>query len=190
MFKKYTILTLPGKNSSTIQVFNVIQKDILRWISIVLLVIIPYATYAFVLSLAFTSTPTKEAFMQGVIILSQPLVFIGVVVAAVLIARQSIFDTWTWVLCAILVIFYALPRSMSFAMLLLLNSPLPALVAMVGILAIYRIVEYFYAKRIIKLESIEMTKGAIASYISIALLCFMTTSPVVFEVVYPVLIAG
>lgn len=75
-------------------------------------------------------------------------------------------------------------------MLFLLNSPLSALVAMVGILSVYRIVEYVYAKRIVKLEGIEMTKGAIASYIAITILCFMATSPVVFEIVYPALIAG
>ncbi len=184
MFKKYTILSLPGKNSHTITFSDALKKDVVRWAAIVLLVMIPYVAYAFVLSLAYVTQPSFEAFQKGLSILMSPMLQTAIVLAAVLWARWVFFDVYTWVLVAILTIFYTTHASFSATMLILPNSPFTALVAMIGFLAIFRIVEYQHMRRIIKVEYATMTNGAYVVYGATAVICLLATSSIAFELFY------
>ena len=184
MFKKYPLLSLPQKNTTNITASDALKKDVLRWAMIVLLIMTPYTIYAFILSLAYTTEPSVEAFQKGLYILMNPMLHASIVLAAVLWARWAFFSLYTWMLAVILATFYSPTAPFSAMSLVLPNSPLAALVAMIGFLSVFRIVEYEHMRRAIKVDYATMSRGAYATYSAAAAMCLLATSSIAFELCY------
>ena len=93
-----------------------------------------------------------------------PFLMWGLLPLGCIIARRAYREVYTWVLAVFIVIFFAHPAWYSLSVQLFPNSVLPAMTAMVGVLALGRLFEYGYAHFGAKL-AIKMSGEALATYL-------------------------
>ena len=109
--------------------------------------------------------------------------YYALIALAVLLARRS-RDAQTWVLIVILAIFFVGQGSMNFSIAILPNSILYAMVAMIGLLAFSRIVEYIHLKYIVKLDEPRLTCPAYVAYVFIVISTLLANSSIFYSLLH------
>ncbi len=168
----YNLLAIAqGNRTKHIGVRLVLKYDILPWFvsaGIALLLFIGVAV------LAHGANPqmTSDDVVANVYSWARPFYY-ALIVLAVFLARRS-RDIWTWVLAGILIIFFVPQVFTNLAVAIFPNSILQAMVAMLGFLAVGRVVEYIHMRYIVGLTEPTLSVAALVSYgilISGALVC-------------------
>lgn len=113
---------------------------------------------------------------------ARPLYY-ALIVLAVFSARRS-KNVWTWTISIFLIIFFIPQNGNNIANALMPNGILQPLIAMLGILAAGRIVEYVRMRHIIQLSEPILSVVAVLAYGVIVLLSLLMLMPAFFEVVW------
>jgi len=178
------LLTLPSRNSKVIKAQNALKKDVTPWLLIGALLVAIYAAMGLVIA---TSLSAEIHYEDGVGILYQRTIpAVALIVFGCLLARQRPQDIWTWALMAIVILIYIPQGNFNMSMYIFPNSVLQPTVAMVGLLATGRIVEYLHAKYVVNYNEIEMSKGAWSIYLITIVASYTMNSSFVFEIVYAI----
>ena len=100
----------------------------------------------------------------------------GLILLGTIIARRSYRNLTTIAIGIGLVIFFAYP-GFSIATNIFPHSILPAMVALIGVLAAERLLTYFYTRLIAKLDTV-MSIGALCLYLLLFIACCVLLFPI------------
>lgn len=133
--------------------------DILPWGLAAVFITLLY--FGIVLIAAEVINTQDNAFEIAAATASQQILLIySLIIIACMIARRAIKDIPTWILAFTLIILFAPPLYGNYAAQIFPNSVLPAMVAMISILAIWRLIEFIYTRYVAKLDEYRMSASA------------------------------
>ncbi len=171
------LLSLSNKDE-IISPIAVLRVDIMPWVACGAIAVGLYALVALLIS-GVSNSPHAFQFAAATLY-QQPMVSYVLVALACFSARRS-KQAWTWVVTGLLIIFSIPQGNETLAIHLFPNSILPAMIAMTGWLAIGRITEYIYIKRILKLANLTMTSYSISIYGMFAAIACVMNSSVIYD---------
>ncbi len=152
-----------NNKTDTISFTHVLRHDLLWW-----LIGAGVSTLLFtgVLAITASARPDIDTMDVGSILSTtgRPFYY-ALIVGGVLLARRS-FSVWTWALVGILVFGFMSPSSFSFSAVWMPHSILYTMVAMTGLLAVGRVVEYLYMRYIIRLGEPHLSVGGWTAYLA------------------------
>lgn len=178
----HNLLTFSVTNKQRISAWAVIKSDILWWLTGAGVALALYLGVAAMLGDVRPDIDNVD--ISGQLYIWARYFYWALVVVAVLIARRS-KGAWTWVLSAILIIAFVTFQRPTFAVVLLPNSILPAVTAMLGLLAIGRIVEYLVMRYSTKLKEPTLGVGALIVYMTVILIAVGFNSQFIYELFSP-----
>lgn len=118
--------------------------------------------------------------VSGIFFISARPFYYALVVIAVLLARRSL-SLWSWVLSVILAVGFMSPSSFSLSTVLMPNSVLYTVIAMIGLLAAGRLVEYVYARYIRKSDGPRLSIGGWMVYVALCISAALVNSPTFYD---------
>lgn len=132
-----------GNAEDRITLGAVLKADVVPWLVSVTVVFLVYLGISTVIASVNPNLPRSDS---DAILYSRAFVlFVVLLVVACFMARWS-RDKWTWVLAVLTVLYFLVKTNSSIAMAAFPNSILPALLAMITLLAMGRIVEYIVVR--------------------------------------------
>lgn len=134
------------------------KKDLIPWVASAGLALLIFSGVSGLVSSANPILNEGDA-IANLYTWARPLYF-ALVVAVVFLARHS-KDVWTWVLAVLLIIFFIPQGATNIANALMPNSILQALIAMIGLLAAGRVVEYIQMRYMTGLREPALTYPAL-----------------------------
>ena len=172
-------LTIAQNNKTdTIGLGLVLKHDFLWWIlgagaSMLL--------FAGVFALTASVRPDMDTMDVGSILFTtgRPFYY-ALVVIGVLLARRS-FNAWTWILIGILVFGFMDQSSFSFSVVWMPHSILYTMIAMIGLLALGRIIEYLHMHYIVKLDEPRLSVGGWFVYMTLIIAATLLNSSVFYD---------
>lgn len=151
----------PVHKNQKIILSTILKNDIIPWLLSSLLAL---GIFYGVVSLVNSASPDIGIIDSSAYLFSYASVFYyALIVGMCLLARRS-KDIWTWILSGVLIIFFVFPHSWTIANVLLPNSIFPAISAMIGFLALGKIIEYIHFKYIMKLKEPKLSILSLAVY--------------------------
>lgn len=165
MAQNYLAIALNSR-TNRIGLRPVVRFDIAPWVASAILSLLLFVGVSALVTSANPNLNEGDA-VANLYTWARPFYF-ALVVLAVLSARRS-KDVWTWVLSVILIVFFIPQGATTIANMLLPNSILPALTAMVGFLAAGRIIEYVHMRYMTKLSEPTLSFGALTGYVLLIL---------------------
>lgn len=157
-----SFLTVARDNKTQhITLWLVMKNDIMPWFASAGLALLLFAGVSALVGSIRPDMDSADA-TASLYIWARPFYF-ALIVLACFLARRSL-DMRTWILSAILIIFFIPQTTINLAVAILPNSILQALIAMIGFLALERIIEYIRMRHIIKLEDPTVSTGALIGY--------------------------
>jgi hypothetical protein len=128
-----------GNEADRITLGVVLKTDILPWLtSTVIALLLCLGVGAMVASMN-PNLPRADA--DAILYQRAFVFFVAMLVAACFMARRS-RDKWTWLLATLTVLYFILGNNISIITAVYPNSILPALLAMIAMLAAGRLIEY------------------------------------------------
>lgn len=145
-----------------INLWLVIKHDFMPWFISACIALLIFAGISAVVSSANANVSDEDA--VAVLYSRAQLLYFALVAFDVFAARRS-KSVWTWILSAILIVFFIPQHVTNIANAIVPNSIFQALVAMLGFLAVERLIEYVQMRYIIKLEKPTLSSGALVGYV-------------------------
>lgn len=176
-----SLLTLRAHESMTINLRAVLYKDILPWVGASLLVVLLNIGMVALIGGTLSSTDAFNFSKASAYLYQQTFPLYILTLLGCFLARRS-RSTWTWVAAGLIIILFAPQTHMTFAISLFPNSTLPMMIAMIGILAAGRLVEYLNIKYNIQLKELTLTTGSLAAYLSVIVIAIFMSSASIFKI--------
>lgn len=169
-----TLLAICDKKDEIVHIQSVLQYDILPWLGSSVLISVIYYGISAIISETISNEHAIDIalatlYQQAIVVYL--LIFCG----CFLSVREASLKTW--LLLGILVLLVTPQSYSTLANNLFPNSVTPCLIAMMGILSIYRLAEFIRTRFCMKLQ-IGMTKLSIYTYVGFAILAVVCQFPV------------
>ena len=161
MARTFSSLIDPKKDTITFK--NALTADVLPWLFGAGFSLLLYVAVIFLIKDAVTDQANPFEFAAAAAS-NQIYLLAGLILLGTIIARRSYRNVTTIAIGIGLVIFFAQPRNFSIAMNLFPNSILPAMVALIGVLAAGRLITFFYTRFVAKLDTVTMSASALVLY--------------------------
>ncbi|NCU37983.1 hypothetical protein EOL96_02920 [Candidatus Saccharibacteria bacterium] len=176
------ILALAERNETTISAWRIIKSDIFPWVASAGFSLLFYLGVEAMLRDA--NPNIDDEYIGGALYTWGRYFLWALLMLAVFASRRS-KDIWTWVLSAIL-IFVFLPQygGMNLAISILPNSILYPLLAMLGLLATGRLVEYLRIRYLMGIKEPRLSIGATTVYIIMIAITVLSCSSIVYDLVF------
>lgn len=172
-------LVLPHEEpAEKIGLKQALEKDILPWLIAGGFVLAFYLLI--VAAIAGVAPQGKNSFELASGALYQQLGVAPFFVLVASFAARRKKDTWMWTTALLLVLFVMPQHGASWATTLLPNTILSSVVALAGLLAIGRIVEHIYKRRLFSDDEKELTIPAWLAYIATIIVSGYMTIPLVY----------
>lgn len=174
-----TFLSLANSNDTPrITLSMVAKNDIIPWFMSAGLASLLFIGVSLLISSAQPDMNNADA-TANLYALAQPFYFALIVLACLLSRRSK--DLRTWILIGVVIVFFVPQFAVNFAISILPNSILQAMVAMIGLLAGERIIEYIHIRYIIKLDQLTFSTPALVSYGVLIAGAIFLLSPFIYE---------
>jgi len=178
-----SFLTFDSNEKKLITVWSILKADIFPWILSAGFTLLLFA--GVVLLIGSANPKHNSDFIEASAALytfGAPFYY-ALVVLACLLARRS-RDVGTWILVGVLIIFFVPQTEVNLAVAILPNSVLAAITAMIGFLALGRIVEYLRMRYVIKLDKPQLSVGAFVLYCLLVLGSTFLNSSFLFKLLW------
>lgn len=171
-----SLLGLTRKPSANIEWLSVMRGDIIPWVLSGAMMTLIYVAIVYIVVAASHDSVT---FTEAAVNLPS-YSFLTLAILGCVLARRS-KGAWTWILAAVLFLFFTKSTHMTFAAYLLPNGILPMMFAMLGLLAVGRIVEYLHMRYVIELDEPRLTTGGWVSYLLLVVVAIVMNSALIFD---------
>lgn len=173
-------MTFTVDKNKQIHCWTVLKRDVVAWLAAASVSLLLFLGTAALLGGA--DPDMDSVVINGYLSMVQPFMY-GLIVLAVLLARRSL-DKWTWIFAVILILFFTGPGlGFSFAQQLVPSSIVPAMIAMIGLLALSRIVEYGRLRYVIELREPRLTKSALITYVLLVVAAILLNSSLFYDLI-------
>lgn len=180
-----SLLAIAQNNKTErIGLWLVMKSDILPWLASIGVVGLLFLGVSALVG-SFNPSMTSDDVVANLYSRAAPFYY-ALIVLAVFMSRRS-RDKWTWLLAAVLIIFFVSQVSINFAVHLWPNSIARALIAMVGFLAFGRLVEYLHMRYVVNLDVPSLSFFATMAYVLLVGAAMFLNSSIVFEQLMPYL---
>ncbi len=167
-----------NNRTDKIGLYLVAKYDFLPWLASIGMVLLLFIGVSTLVGSANPNMTDDDA-IANLYTWARPLYY-ALVVLAVFAARRS-RDIWTWAMAIALIIFFVPQYSTNIATVLFPNSIFQAMIALIGFLAIERLIEYIQMRYIVKLETPILSMGALVGYIALICCVLFLEVPLFFE---------
>lgn len=161
MARSFSSLIDPKEDRITFR--SVITADVIPWLLSTGAVVLLYLGVVLMAQEAIASQDNSFEIATATAS-SQLFLMAGLILLGVIMARRSYRDVTTWAIGIGLILFFARPSWHSLASQIFLNSILPAMVALIGVLAAGRIITFLYTRYVAKLDTVKMDINAFVTY--------------------------
>lgn len=166
MARNFLTLALENK-TQCIGFWVIIKNDILPWFASAGFALLLFLG---VLALVSSAQPNMSDIDASANLYTWALPFYYALIALVMFLARRTRDMWTWIFIVVLALFFVNQSTASLSTVILPSSILYAMVAMLGLLAFGRIVEYIYLRHTVKLSEPHLSYPAYATYISVVVM--------------------
>lgn len=175
-----TLLSLPVTKQKSISASTVFKKDIVPWLASSVLAMLAFLVVSLIIA---SANPDVDGVDARVVLFGRATIFYWVlIIGACFMARRS-KSAWTWVLSAVLIFLFLPQIAPTLATTLFPHSILQSLIAMLGLLALGRLVEYLYIRYHIKLAEPTLSTRAIVLYAIVCLVSFFFCSSFLYRLI-------
>ena len=168
----------PVNQKHLIMVSTILKHDIAPWLASVVSGLVIFYIVVF---LVYSAAPNMGIINASAYLLSYAAIFYYVLILGVCICARRSMNFWTWLLAAMLIVFFVQQPSWTFASTLLPNSIFPALSVMLGILAFGRMVEYIHFRWVMKIDGVRLSSASLIVYLVLIVQAFLLNSPYILR---------
>lgn len=171
-----SLFTLKRPQVNTVDAASVIKHDVMPWLASSLVIISTYYGIAMLVSGTLPSSQRYALDLSLATLYQQQLLVYILLFCGCALAHKGL-TVKTWVTFIFLILCIAPQYYSSITTILFPNSIVSCAVSMIGVMATFRLVEYYNIRFNIKLEDFSVTNTAIAIYVTLVLIVICSQIP-------------